>query len=323
MRTFVSIRAGLGRTRGLWAMVVFLFLVNLFFSLALAVPLFQDLKDSFGQSHVGKDMARGFDYLWWEQFRYESKGVAETFSPSMIGRGAILDNLEYLLQLRFFGFPPLLLSLLVLYLLFRTLLTGGIISQLKSRSQNFSLVSFLQGAGTYFFRFALLMFMSWVFFYLVGGPLRGKLTALIKSVSARSYSEIPEFSLGLLAAAVVLVLFLFIQMIFDYARILTVLGDAKNVIASFLKAVTFSFKNFGSTMGISCTLLFFNAILTVGYIGIIERIPQSAFGGILLAFLVQELFVSLVIFLRCWLYASQFHLYQSAHDRVTGAETGA
>jgi hypothetical protein len=258
-------------------------------------------------------MASGFDYLWWEQFRYGSRGAAETFSPSMIGRGAVLENLEYWLHGRFMGFPTPLLSLLVLYLLVRTFLTGGIISQLKSRSQKFSFPSFFQGAGAYIFRFALLMLMSWVFFYLVGGPLRGKLTALIKSVSARSYSEIPEFSLGLLAAAAVLVLFLFIQMIFDYARILTVLSEGKNMIASSLKAVKFGITHLGSTMGISYTLLFFNVILTVVYIVIIEHIPQSAFWGILSAFLIQEIFISLVIFLRCWLYASQFHLYQSAH----------
>ncbi len=312
MKTFMSVRAGLRSTKSLWGMVVFLLIVNLLFSLVLAFPLFQNLKDSFGQSYVGQRMAGGFDYLWWEQFRYGSQGVARSFSPSIVGRGAILDNLEYLVQMRFFNFPPGLLSLLLLYLLFRTFLAGGIISQLNGSPKKFSLRSFLQGAGAYFPRFALLMLMSWVFFYLIGRPLRGKFAALIKSVASGSYSEIPAFALGLLAGAVVLVLFLFIQMIFDYARIRTVLSDGKNVIVSFLRAVMFSLKNFGSTMGISYSLLVLNVILTIGYILIIERIPQPGFWGLLFAFLVQEIFISLIIFLRCWLYASQVHLYTLA-----------
>ena len=116
MNAYISMRIGLGTIRGLWGMVVFLFFVNLLFSLALAVPLFQDLKNSFGTSYVGQTMANDFDYLWWEQSRYGSEGVTQTFSPSLMGKGAILENLEYLLHMRFPSFPPALLALLVLFL---------------------------------------------------------------------------------------------------------------------------------------------------------------------------------------------------------------
>ena len=312
MNAYISMRIGLGTIRGLWGMVVFLFFVNLLFSLALAVPLFQDLKNSFGTSYVGQTMANDFDYLWWEQSRYGSEGVTQTFSPSLMGKGAILENLEYLLHMRFPSFPPALLALLVLYLLFRTFLTGGVISQLYSRSQKFSLSSFLQGAGMYFLPFFILMLASWFFFYLVGGPLRGKLSIFIKGVSARSYSELPGFWLGLLAGTVSLFLLLFIQMIFDYARIRTVLNYDRNKVASFLKALMFCFRKFGAAMSITYSFLFLNVVLSVCFIVIVERVPQSAFWGILSAFVIQEIFISLIIFLRCWLYSSQIHFYQSS-----------
>ena len=312
MTALLSIRTGLGSIKRVWAMVVLFFIVNLLFSLPLALPLFHDLGESFGTSHVGQNMVEGFDYLWWEQFRYGSEGVSQTFSPSVIGKGAVLDNLENLLQMRFLSFPPALLALLAFYLLSRTFLTGGVISVLCDSPQRFSLRAFFHGAGRYFRSFFLLMLASWAFFYIVGGPLRGKFGELIANTSARSYSERPGFWLGILAGAVTLVLFLLIQMIFDYARIRTVLGPDQNPANSFLGALRFCRGRFKTTMGISYSFILLNSVLMACYIVIIEGLPQSALGGILFAFVIQELFIAIHIFLRCWLNASQVQLYQSS-----------
>jgi len=146
-------------------MVLLLFFVNLVFAMILAVPMYHSLKNSFGDSLVGESMAEGFDILWWEEYRDQSEGLDKTFTPSIIGKGAILNNLEGLILMTFFALPPEILILGFIYIIFRTFLAGGILSTLNINASKFSLKKFFGGAGTHFFRFFLVMLISWIFFF--------------------------------------------------------------------------------------------------------------------------------------------------------------
>jgi hypothetical protein len=293
-------------------MVVFLFILNLLFSLVLAVPMYHILKDSFGQGETVEKMAEGFDYLWWEQFRYDSQGVAKTFSPSIIGKGALLDNWDSLLHMNFFNLPPMIVALILLYILFRTFLAGGILSVYKNSAEKFEMQKFLRGAGTYYLRFFLLMLFSWVFFYLIGGILYRKFVTILRNISSSSYSEIPSFYFGLLFSAIILILFLFVQMVFDYARIHVVLEDRRNVFSSFLKSLFFVLRHPGSAFGLYYLLFLVSVALAVVYSLVIGILPDSGFMGVLAGLIVQEIFIFGTIWIRCWLYAGQMELYRSA-----------
>lgn len=311
MKAITSLKQGLRLTGRASRMVVFLFILNLLFSLVLAVPMYHILKDSFGQGETVEKMAEEFDYLWWEQFRYESQGVAKTFSPSIIGKGALLDNWDSLLHMNFFNLPPMIVALVFLYILFRTFLAGGILSIYKNSAEKFEIQKFLRGAGTYYFRFFLLMLFSWVFFYVIGGILNRKFVTILSNISSRSYSEIPSFYFGLLFSAIILVLFLLVQMVFDYARIHVVLEDRRNVFASFLKSMFFVLRHPGSTFGLYYLLLLASVALAVVYSLVIGILPDSGFPGVLAGLLVQEIFIFGTIWLRCWLYAGQMELFRS------------
>jgi len=310
MKVFINVLKGFQKTGKLPRMIVFLLVINFAFSLILAVPMYHSLKDSFGSSLVGERMAEGFDYLWWEEYRDEAQGLEKTFTPSIIGKGAVLNNLEGLIQLRVFDLPPAVLVFGLLYIILHTFLAGGILSLLKKTDHTFSLKKFFKGAGSYFFRFFLLMLLSWVFFLIIGQAVGGGLNSLLGGMSDSVFSEVAPFYWGMVFSAVVLFLFLFIQMIFDYARIKIVLDDSPNILASAVGAFGFILRHLGSTLGLFYLLFLVQTAFTLIYILIQGVIPQSSFLGVALGFLIQQFFIFGLIWIRCWLYSSQMELYR-------------
>lgn len=291
-------------------MVLLLFVINLAFALILAVPMYQSLKGSFGNSLVGDRMAEGFDALWWEEFNDQSEGLEKTFTPFIIGKGAVLNNLEGLVQMKFFELPPAVLIFGLLYIILHTFLAGGILTTFKSDSPHFNMTSFFSGAGTWFGRFLGIMLISWVF--LIGGVglLHQWFASLVANMSRSSLSEVGPFWLTLALDAVILFLLFFFQMVFDYVRIDMVLTEKRSVIHSVLKGFGMVFKHPGSTLGLYYLIFIVNIAMTVVYILLRGLIPDTAVWGVLIAFGVQQLFIFAVIWIRCWLYTAQVEVYR-------------
>lgn len=310
MKIFWNFGRGITATGRVSKMVLFLFMINLFFSLLLAIPMYNSLKDSFGQSEAGSRMAQGFDYIWWQEFRDEAQGLETTFSPSIIGKGAILTNLENLIQMRFYSLPPILLGFGLFYIILHTFLAGGILSIFSQDTPRFTLKEFIEGAGAHFLRFFGLMLFSWVFIIAIGVFLQDTLTSILSEISSNSYSEVIPFFIMLGINALIFILLLFIQMVFDYARIKVVLEESRNILKSTLDALAFVFKYPFSTFGLFYLIFLFQVAVTVIYILLKEIIPQSTFPFVLAAFLLQQLFIFAVIWIRCLLYSSQMQLYK-------------
>jgi len=310
MKIFWNFCRGFMATGRVPKMVLFLFVVNLLFSLLLAIPMYNSLKDSFGRSEAGSRMAKGFDYVWWEEFRDEARGLETTFSPSVIGKGAILTNLESLIQMRFLSLPPILLVFGLFYIILHTFLAGGILTIFSQDAPGFTLKEFIQGAGSHFLRFFGLMLFSWVFIIAIGSLLQDALISILSGISSNSLSEVTPFFIGLGISALIFILLLFIQMVFDYARIKVVLEESRNIFKSTLEALAFVFKYPFSTFGLFYLIFLFQVAVTVIYILLKEIIPQSNFPWVLTAFIIQQLFIFAVIWIRCLLYSSQMQLYR-------------
>jgi hypothetical protein len=310
MKIFWNFGRGFMATGRVSKMVLFLFVVNLLFSLLLAIPMYNSLKDSFGRSEAGSRMAKGFDYIWWQEYRDEVKGLETTFSPSVIGKGAILTNLESLIQMRFLSLPPILLVFGLFYIILHTFLAGGILTIFSQDAPRFTLKEFIQGAGSHFLRFFGLMLFSWVFIISIGSLLQDAFISILSGISSNSLSEVTPFFIGLGISALIFILLLFIQMVFDYARIKVVLEESRNIFKSTLEALGFVFKYPFSTFGLFYLIFLFQVAVTVIYILLKEIIPQSNFPWVLAAFIIQQLFIFAVIWIRCLLYSSQMQLYK-------------
>lgn len=310
MKVMLNFFKGFKNAGKLTRMIILLLVINLAFSLILAIPMYHSLKDSFGKSLAGERMAEGFDYLWWEEYRDEAQGLEQTFTPSIIGKGAILNNLEGLVQLRVFDLPPVILIFGLLYIILHTFLAGGILSLFRKGDAEFSLRDFFQGAGSFFFRFFLLTLFSWIFFLIIGQIVKGSFDSILSGMRDTAFSEVAPFYWGLVFSAVVFFLFLFIQMVFDYGRIKLVVEDSTNVLTSAVGAFGFVFRHLGSTFGLYYLLFLVQIVFTLIYILIQGVIPESSFLGVVLAFMFQQIFIFGLIWIRCWLYSSQMELYR-------------
>ena len=309
MSVFFNLSKGFKTVRSSWKTVVLLFIFNFLFTLVLAVPLYKTLRDSIGRSEVGLRLSEGFDYLWWEEFRDQSRGAETTFSPSIFGKGAVLDNYVNVIDLQALDLPDVILFLGFLYILFHTFLSGGILTIFKQDNSCFSLKVFFSGAGHLFFRFFFIVLFSWIFFWSIF-LLRGFFFSVVDRVSETARSEILPFILGLVFSIVTYFLFLFIQMVFDYARIRTVLTESRNILNSILEALRFVFRHLGATLGLFYLLFLTNLVATVFFLAIRGIIPQTSGVGVFIGVLLQQLFIAVIIAIRCWLYSSQMELHR-------------
>lgn len=310
MKALINFMQGLKNLRSFSRLVLLLFVFNLLFSLILTIPMYNSLKNSWGNSLVSENMAQGFDYLWWEEYRDQSQGLEKTFTPAIFGKGAILTNLQGLVQMRLFTLPVPLLLMGLIYILLHTFFAGGILSLFHKKAVRFQLGDFFQGAGLYYIRFLGLLFVSWLFFFVVLANIHKVLYNWVDNIARSSFSEITPFYLNLLVSIFVLVAIFFLQMVFDYARILTVVEDKKNIIRSTQSAFAFILHNSGSAFGLYYLILSVQVVFTLLFIAIQNLIPQVSFFGVLLAFIWHQIFIFGIIWIRCWLYSSQLCLYK-------------
>jgi hypothetical protein len=310
MKSFINFIKGFKTTKKTVKMVFLLFFINLAFAMILAVPMYHSLKDSFEDSLVGEGMGKGFDFLWWEEYRDQSEGLAQTFTPSIIGKGAILNNLEGLILMTFFALPPEILILGLIYIIFRTFLAGGILSIFNINRSKFSLKKFFGGAGAHFPHFSLVMLISWIFFFGVLNFINRGFGSIRNSVAQNSFSELTPFYLGLFFSAILLFLLLLLQMLFDYTRIQIVVEERKNILVAIREAFRFISNHPGSTLGLFYLLFFVNIGITIIYLLLKSFIPYSTGLDVISVFFLHQLFVFFIIFIRCWLYASELELYK-------------
>ncbi len=310
MKIFINVVKGFKKTIRVKRLVIFLFLLNLIFSLFLAVPMYHSLRNSFGDSLVGDNMLEGFDYLWWEEFRDQSEGLDKTFAPGIIGGGALLINLENLTRMRFMSLPPVLLVFGFMYILFHTFLAGGILTIFQSENPSFSLKSFFSGAGYFFPSFAAYMLLFWILFFFLAGSLNRWFIQIINRISEDASSEILPFIVELIFSAVILFLIFFFHMIFDYARIKTVQINKRTVFENFFSALKFVMKNPGASLGLYYFILFAGILFSILYVILTSLLNQSNFFWITVGFIIQQLFIFGIIWVRCWLYAGEQELYR-------------
>jgi len=304
---------GILTTGKFFQLVVIIFVVNLALALILAVPLANSFRNHLGSSLTSEKIVENFDYVWWQEYRDEAQGLAKTVQvTTLTPRGALLDNLESLV---FFNqqassLPPVILLAMIIYGLVQTFLTGGLLATYHQERPPLKKGFFFQQSGVFFARLLGLMAISWVFFLVIYQGIGRLFHWFERYLGRTALSERPAFYVGLVTSALLLFLIFFLQMLFDYARIHTVVFQEKNI----LKATWRAWKVVGAKLGqalglyylILASLVIFTLIMTLFR----EALPEKTALMIIVAWLLQQILILGTIWFRCWLYASQIKLYQ-------------
>jgi len=319
-----AISTGISRAVGSSKLLLWLWLVNFAVALPVAWVMSESLRNSIGASLVQEKLRSGFDMGWFGEFQASAKGVETTFTPTVLGAGAFYNNLEGWFGGELFkGFPGLV-GLGILYALLWAFMLGGILDRFWKPEGRFVLSHFLGNGGKYFFRFVRLAVLSGALYYVVylfaGWLLRG-----IETWTRDVTVEQTVFLYVLAAAALVVFLLCFVNVVFDYAKIATVVESRRSMLLAAIRGLGFVLSNPGKTFGLYFGLGLLGVLLLALYAWVAPGAAESTSVGVLVAFAVGQAYLMAKLVLRLSFFGGEMAIYDFvAHPAgVASSESGA
>jgi hypothetical protein len=302
--------SGFGRVLSSPSLVLFLWLANVVVAIPLAVSMAGSIEESIGASLVHQNLRDGFDMGWYGEFGARAKGIEKTLSPSVVGAGAFLDNIEAWLNGKLFEMLPGLLALGCLYALLWTLFLGGILHRYSDGRGLFRLSELLSHGAEFFFRFVRLAVLSGILYYLVyrfAGWLFGRIDDAVRDETVEKtvlwYVIAGSLLIGLLLTL--------INMAFDYAKIAIYKENRRSTILAAIKGFRLVLGNLGSTAFLYYGLGALGLLLLGAYYAIAPGPGQASVPSVVFAFLVGQAFLVAKLLVRLTFYAGQMALYES------------
>jgi hypothetical protein len=289
---------------------------------ALAAPLALSMRDQL-RSHLGRSVmaaeaADHVNYDWWLEYLSQSSGLGATFTPSLIGFSATLDNISSLLDGQ--GEITPVAGALAVYLAGWTFLAGGVLDR-YARQRRTRAHGFFAACGVYFFRYLRLAVMAGIYYWWlfdfahpwvfdVWYPRLTRDLSVEREVFAIRLTLYAGFGLLLLAG----------NLVFDYAKIRAVVEDRRSMLGALSAALRFIVHRPGRTLG----LYVMNTLVFVLMLAVWSMLAPGAGGGgwaIWLTFAAGQIYLLVRLLLKLHFLASQTALFQAslAHAAYTAA----
>ena len=293
-------------------------LVTLLIALPLSLALRGMLEAHFGNSLAAQSAVAGANYEWWQEFLSQATGLGATFVPSIIGFGAVLENLS-----AFIDNAPMaatVAGVTAAWMLIWSFLSGGVLDRL-ARDRRTRTHGFFAACGVHFWRFLRLGVLAWLVYGFLFGWVHGWIftdayPALIKDLTSERTALALRIA-GYLLFGGTLLLF---NMIFDYARIRTVVEDRRSAIAALAAGTRFVRRHPGPVI----ELYLLNALAFLVLVALYAILSPGAPGSGLAMWATLLLGQAYIVgrhYLKLVFYASQVALFQSqlAHASYTAA----
>jgi len=197
------------------------------------------------------------------------------------------------------------------YYIFSVFIAGGIFNILHNEKNNFSIKSFFEGSGKYFYRFLRLAGIVIILNIVIAFVIYIPLGMVFDSVSETVESEASLFYIGLGGVLLHLLLIILVLIVSDYTKIKLVTEETTKVFRTFWQSIKFTFRYIHNTYSLYMMLLIFPLLLMVVYYFVENSIGMTSGITILIMFLVQQLFVWLRQFSKVWNYSSQLSYHNN------------
>jgi hypothetical protein len=286
---FKSFFRGMSRASGSGKLIMLLLVINILFTLPVALPIFMLLMSTSSETLAAdKLVADKLDINW----------ITDLFNQQFAG--ASIENTAIQVA-------ALVLVMGISYLFANILFAGGILEVLANDGQ-FTMRKFWTGCGVYFWRFLRLMVISLFFYGAVGF-----IYYLARRPIERAALGATEFqSIVYKRWAIVLMLvllFAFVNMIFDYARIITVIRDSRSMLRETFRAAWFAIRYFYSAYPLYLMIAIVGTVIFLGLSMIRTLIDQSSWPAILGAFILGQMAVASRIWTRVTFFAAELEFY--------------
>lgn len=298
------------------------FATTFLMAIPLALTMRSLLQTHLGSSLMANQVADGVSYDWWQEFLSQATGLGTTFTPRIIGFAGTLHNVSGLLD----GQREIVsvASVVVAYLAIWTFLAGGILDR-YARQRPTRAHGFFAASGVYFFRFLRLAIVAgaiywWLFTYLHSWLFDTWYRELTFDLSVERTAFLWRLTFYALFGA----LLLLVNVVFDYAKIRTVVEDRRSVLGGLMAAMRFIARRPGRVF----LLYGLNTAVFLGAIAVWLLVaPSGNESGALvwIAFGIGQLYLLARLALKLHFLASGTALFQAslAHAAYTAAPVHA
>jgi len=248
MSPFAAWTDGARRVRRAPAILIGVWALTLLVSVPLAVAMRSLLMTHLGQSLEADTAASGVNYDWMQEFSEQASGLGTTFKPTIIGFGAVLDNLSAFADAT--PRPVVIAGAAAVYALLWLFVAGGIIDRF-ARDRPTHASGFFAAAGQLFFRFLRLAVAQWAVYAALFGALHPFLfgtvyARLTHDMTVERNAFLVRVSLYLVFGAIVAAA----MMVFDYAKVRAVVEDRRSMLGAINAAIGFIRRNAGATVAL-------------------------------------------------------------------------
>lgn len=302
-----AVREGIRRVAAAPMLLAGVWLMTLALSVPLALVVRGMLADHLGASLAGDAAASGVDYEWMQEFADQATGIGVTFRPTIIGFGAVLDNLS--------GFadavsrPTVVIGAAVAYIALWVFVAGGILDRL-ARNRPIRAHGFFAASGVFFLRFLRLGILQAIVYGLLFGPIHRALFAdAFPAITRDMTVERTAFAVRLALYVVFGLLVALFNLAFDYAKVRAVVEDRRSMAGAFAAAVRFVRMNPAAIVLYVLDLLLF--ALVVAVYGVIAPGAGGAGAAMWASFFVGEVYIAARLWVKLVFWAGETALFQS------------
>jgi len=280
-------------------------------TLLVSLPLTLALRDSIAR-HLGASLAAdraagGVDYDWMQEFSEVATGAAVTFRPTILGFGAVLDNLSAFLDET--TRPIAIVAFAAVYILLWIFLAGGIIDR-YARDRAIRSHGFFAACGVFSVRFARLAAAQLIVYAVIFGSLHPLLFDRLYPLLVRDLTvERTAFLIRVALYAVFLLMVGAFNLLFDYAKVRAVIEDRRSMLGAISSAARFIGRNPGATVG----LYLLNALvflIALGGYAIVAPGAGSAGVTMWIGVLVSELYILARLWIKLVFWGTEIALFQ-------------
>ncbi len=267
-----------------WRVGLVFWFWNVAFAVAVVAPVAALLARDLGHSLYARDMLISFDLQWLLEFGWKTRG----WPAAMLGPLALVASGGYLLVSAF--------------------LAGGAITVFAGSERRYVPAVFYQGCGRNFGRLFRLLLWSAICYGVVFGINAG-LGRLGGRLWRDSMEERPVLLYGWGRALLVLLLFLLVNMVFDYAKIRLVVEDSRKSLRAALGSFRLVWRNLRLTILTYALVTAVAVLLLLAYLRVCGWLPRHRGWWLLLLLLVQQAYMLARLGVRLLFFASQSQVY--------------
>ena len=294
---------GVNRVKRAPALIIGLWLVTVLVALPFAMMLQALIGDHLGASLAAERAADAVNYDWWNEFLAQTSGIGVSFVPAILGFAAVMKNLSTIADAS--GLPIVVAIAVAAHMLISLFLLGGVLDRL-ARDRAIGATAFFSACGTYAVRFSRLAIIATAVYWLLFVNYHGWLfdqvyPALTENVTV----ERTAFAYRVLLYAAFLAPLLFVNLIFDYAKVRAVVEDRRSMIG----ALAAGWRFVRRYPAAACAVYALDAVIFLLVIGLYYLLAPGAEPGAL-AFAVGQFYIVLRVMVRLLFAASQVALFQ-------------